>query len=392
MALAKNKINFTHGVLNNLPIPEKGKRTVFFDQKVSGLNVIVTDKGTKSFYLRKVIHGQSTRLLIGAYPDLSVERAREKANEMLSQIADGKNPHEERQKLKQEPTFAEMFSIFQDRHGKRYKRTFKQDERTFQNHLKKRFGNKKLTMLTRHDFQKMMMDISETHGEYAANKSLAIARSILNKAIEWGIFHKENPAAFVKSHKQKARDRFLQRDEMQRFLRVVNNEENENIRDFVRLCLFTGARKSNVMSMHWLDIDMNAHEWRIPITKNGKPHIVPLIPAAVTVLEQRASTHAKRGYVFPSHSASGHMMEPKKAWKRMLEKAEIKDFRIHDLRRTMGSYQAILGISTHIIGKSLGHESLAATQIYARLDQDPIRAAMSSAADLMISLSESDNR
>ncbi|MEP7169625.1 MAG: tyrosine-type recombinase/integrase, partial [Bacteroidota bacterium] len=69
--------------------------------------------------------------------------------------------------------------------------------------------------------------------------------------------------------------------------------------------------------------------------------------------------------------------------KKALNIAELSD---HDLRRTFGSYQAITGASLHVIGKSLGHKSSQATQIYARLNIDPIRASVEKATEAMFSL------
>ena len=63
--------------------------------------------------------------------------------------------------------------------------------------------------------------------------------------------------------------------------------------------------------------------------------------------------------------------------------SRMQDFRPHDLRRTLGSYQAITGSSLPIIGKSLGHKSQAATQIYARLDLDPVRNSVKKATEAM---------
>lgn len=59
-----------------------------------------------------------------------------------------------------------------------------------------------------------------------------------------------------------------------------------------------------------------------------------------------------------------------------MERAKIKDLRVHDLRRTAGSYMAIQGVSPTIIGKALGHRSQAATAMYARLTQEPVRQAL----------------
>ena len=78
------------------------------------------------------------------------------------------------------------------------------------------------------------------------------------------------------------------------------------------------------------------------------------------------------------------MTEPKRGWQRILERAEIKDLRLHDLRRTFGSWQARTGASLTIIGKSLNHKSPISTAIYARLDLDPVRESMEKATEAML--------
>ena len=140
-------------------------------------------------------------------------------------------------------------------------------------------------------------------------------------------------------------------------------------------------------------------------------------------------------WVFPSRSASGHMTEPKKAWQQIFDRDELAQIelrlrasghapdwnpstplhlqliasqeqaaaagidisgcrmpplRIHDLRRTHGSFQAIGGSSLAIIGKSLGHKTLAATQIYAHLDRDPIRESVEDATRRMMQYAMQD--
>ena len=77
-------------------------------------------------------------------------------------------------------------------------------------------------------------------------------------------------------------------------------------------------------------------------------------------------------------------MEPKTAWNSLKKRAAIGNLRLHDLRRTMGSYQAIGGASLPVIGKSLGHKTAQVTQVYARLNLDPVRASMERAASLML--------
>src|SRR5207253_4557583 len=87
--------------------------------------------------------------------------------------------------------------------------------------------------------------------------------------------------------------------------------------------------------------------------------------------------------VFPGEGKHGHLAEPKKAWKRILKAADLSDVRIHDLRRTLGSWQAATGASLPIIGKTLHHANPSTTAIYARLNLDPVRAAMETATVAM---------
>ena len=71
----------------------------------------------------------------------------------------------------------------------------------------------------------------------------------------------------------------------------------------------------------------------------------------------------------------------KRPWYKLLKDAKIKDLRLHDLRRTLASYMAMDNQSLQIIGKALGHKSVASTQIYSRLMNDPVRKAMESAQE-----------
>ena len=163
------------------------------------------------------------------------------------------------------------------------------------------------------------------------------------------------------------------------------------IKDYILLSLYTGARKGNVIAVKWEQINFTIFEWHIPKTKNGDPQTIPLIEQAIKLLQKRKSENEKldlkdfqKEWVFPSlTSASGHLSDPKRAWKRILDKAQIKDLRIHDIRRTFGSYQAITGASLPMIGKSLGHKSSQTTQIYSRLNNDPVRQSMNKAFELM---------
>jgi integrase len=123
--------------------------------------------------------------------------------------------------------------------------------------------------------------------------------------------------------------------------------------------------------------------------------VVPLLPPVLAILNRRYEKRAQEEFVFPAKrclSKSGHLMEPKKAWAVICGTAGLKDVRIHDLRRTMGSWQSLLGASMQVIGASLGHKSLQSTAVYARLNDDPVRASMGKAIAAMTAVAEVKKR
>lgn len=390
---ARKSIKFTHKALHKLETPAKGKRGVYFDTEVKNLNIIITDTGSKYFYVRKVIDGRSRRVRLGAFSDLSVENARNKAMEIKSAIAKGEDPYEVHQRRKSEPTFTEFFEEYMQRHSIPHKKpaSRQNDLSNFNCYLRDSLGNRKLSSISRTDIERLHRSIGED-APYAANRVLGLVKAMYTKAREWKQMEGENPAANIVLFKEKSRERFLQGDEFPRLFAALDEEPNADIRDYVLLSLYTGARQGNILSMCWNALDFDRGIWRIEETKNGQPQNVPLVPPALDVLQHRKKK-AERGaiFVFPSTGKTGHMVEPKSGWKRILKRAEIKDLRLHDLRRTMGSYQAINGTSLHIIGKSLGHKSLTATQIYSRLTDDPVRESMNRATEMMLALGKESN-
>lgn len=380
-----NKLNFTKATLNDLPLPQKSQRVYYYDTKVRGLGMSITRTGTKSFIVYRWVNGKPERVTLGRYPDLSIEQARGKAAEVNASIAKGENPNDKRRSERAEFTFADLFDEYLERHAKLHKKeaSWKEDEAQYHRHLSQ-WKSRKLSTIQKNDIQKLHQELGKKRGIYAANHLLSLLSTVFNKAIEFGAWDKLNPAKGVKKFREISRDRFLQPDELPRFFQALAEETNENIRDCVLLSLLTGARRGNVLSMRWEEIRFDTHEWYIPVTKNGLPQTVTLTQEAVAILVQRQKQQVeKTPFVFPSTGAKGHLVEPKKAWKRLLERADIKNLRLHDLRRTLGSWQAREGASLTIIGKSLNHKSPLSTSIYARLDLDPVRASVEKAVGSM---------
>jgi integrase len=220
----------------------------------------------------------------------------------------------------------------------------------------------------------------------------ALASNIFNQAVEWG-FLKSSPAHNLKVEgKPVERDRFLNQDELEQFVHSLS-QEGGSIVDFFLLALLTGVRRGNVCVMCWEEINLGLATWKIPRTKNGDPQIVMLSPDAVEILRARREKYGGKGFVFPGSGSTGHFVDARTAIKRVLDRAGIPYGRnvpngvtLHDLRRTLGSWQAIGGASLPIIGASLGQKSQKATAIYARLNSQAVRDSVEKAGAKMLSL------
>jgi len=382
--MVANKFNFTKKALQSLTTTDKKSVVTYHDNKKRGLKLLVRASGTKTFMLYRKIQGRPERVLIGRFPDVTIEQARKQADILNSKIARGINPNEEKRAIRDEMTLGNLFKQYLEKYAKLHKKSWKSDQEQFNRYLHN-WKNKKISVVHKNQIQKLHARIGKEHGTYAANRLLALLHSLFNKAIDWGWKH-PNPAHGIKKFKEKSRERFIDADELPRFFQSLSEESNEIARDYFLISLLTGARRANVLAMKWGDINLEQAIWIIPYgeTKTGINYTVPLVAEALSILKQRKEKNEKNNlWVFPSHGKTGHLIEPKKAWKRILERANISNLRIHDLRRSLGSWQAATGANLSIIGKTLAHKNISTTTIYARLNIDPVRAAMNKATKAM---------
>lgn len=372
---------FSKSRVTALPIPESGRK-YYYDEKTPGLAVCVTASGNKTFYIYRKIDGRPVRLKLEKFPEMSVEKAQKQAKQILGRMADGWNPQAAKQARRNAPTLADLFKHWLA-HAKQHKKTWAEDERKW----KKHFGtlkNRRLSDLTVADVAKWHSSLGEKNGPYLANRARSLLSALYTKAHELG-FDGPNPCQHVKPFKESSRERFLQVDEMRPFFAALATEPPV-WRDFWLMALFTGARRGNVASMAWKDLALEQGVWLLPgdQMKNGQPQAIVLPPPAVQLLEERAKERTGP-WVFPSmRTPEQPIQDPRKSWKRVTEAAGLEDLRPHDLRRTLGSWQAIAGASLQVIGASLGHKDLKATAVYSRLQLDPVRASVDGVTQQMI--------
>jgi integrase len=244
--------------------------------------------------------------------------------------------------------------------------------------------DRKLSTIQRTDVRSLHAEVGEKHGKVTANRLVQLVRTLFNWALKTELWSGENPARGITPFPESSRTRFVQPEELPKLFSALSQETNLDLRDFVLLALFTGARRSNVFAMRWDQLDVMRGLWTIPDPKSRVPYVIPLTEEALGILAQRRRRHPNVEWIFPSSGWTGHITDMKRAWRSLLVRAKITGLRIHDLRRTLGSWQAGIGVSLPIIGKTLGHQSSDATEVYARLHLDPVRKAIDAAKRAML--------
>lgn len=395
------RINFTEKGIAAIEAPsQQEKKITYYDEgSKDGLILVVTYGGAKTYYFYMKFKGRPIQKKIGRACDIKVVQARAKAHEYREMANQGDNPTGGGKEDYLKMTLKEFYETqYRQRHSSVHKqpKSIQKDDCMMRNNLKQ-YHLTKMIDITRAEVEKLHADIVKKTSLYTANRVITLLKHMYRLACEWGDRKPYyNPVDGVKKLKETSRERFLQPEELQRFFAALKEEPNEQFRNFVLLALFLGQRRSNILSMRWENVMLtdreNANVY-FPTTKNGEPQRIPLSEQAYELLRrmQEQSEGITKGWVFPSatysdkrKSKSGHVEDFHRPWYALLKRADIENLRIHDLRRTFGSYQAITGSSLHIIGKSLGDKSTLATLVYSRLTMNPIQESIQRGTDKMM--------
>lgn len=387
------KINFTMAGLARLKPPATGRRWVY-DTKAAGLGLLLTPTGSASFYVYKKVNGRPERIRIGGFPEINVDTARDEAVKIIADIAKGSNPADAKRKRRGELTLGELFNLYLEFHAVPHKKasSVATDKAVWKRYMTT-WNERKLSSVSENDIRALHAKIGKANGKYAANRLLALLSTMFSEAIRHGEWKLANPCRGVRAFTEKSRDRFLQPEEIPRFLAAVDSLENQQIGDAFRLMLYVGARKGNILAMRWEDVNLASGTWRIPDTKSNEPQLVHLPEAAVSILTalKNADENRHEGkrspFVFPARTAgskTGCLQDVTKSWNDVRDAAGLPGLRMHDLRRSLGSWMAGSGASLQVIGKTLGHHDPATTAVYARLNIDPVRDAVNTAVAAMI--------
>lgn len=196
--------------------------------------------------------------------------------------------------------------------------------------------------------------------------ALSHAYTVAINEWEWAT---DNPCKRIsRLPESKGRARYLNDVERERLLDACKASENKYLHTIVVMALSTGARRNEIVWLKWDDVHFERQVLILTDTKNRETRTVPIQSYALMLLQKRYKNR-KRGqsYVFPSHIKLDKPIDIEKAWQTALRRAQINDFRFHDLRHTAASYMAMNGASLKEIGDILGHKTVQMTQRYAHL-------------------------
>ncbi|HBP90859.1 MAG TPA: integrase [Nitrospiraceae bacterium] len=376
MAGSSARVNLTKRKIDALPLPSAGQ-VIIRDRDLPGFALRAT-KGSKAFIVERRVKGRLHRVVIGPYGAWTVDGARDEAREILGKLARGESLSSSRGEL----TFEKFAELYLERYAVRKKSYLHEKGRL--KHLA-HWNTWKLSAITRNDVAELHSKMGKTH-PVGANRVLALLRTMFRLAVAWG-YLKTSPATHISMFPEISRDRFVQPDELPRLLTALKAETNPYIKSALMMCLLTGARRTEVLTAKWDDIDLTAGTWRIPETKSGRWHLLPLPGPLVQILSD-LPRQKDNPYVFVGQHGKGHLRNISKAWGAIRTEAGLPDVRIHDLRRTLGSWIAGTGVSLQVIGKILNHQHTNTTAIYSRLNLDPLREVLDVNARKMLTIGE----
>tara|TARA_R110002020_G_scaffold83397_2_gene207133 strand:+ start:33674 stop:34897 length:1224 start_codon:yes stop_codon:yes gene_type:complete len=370
-----------------------------WDGDLKGFGLKVCSGGRKSYVCKYRLgtgrNAPTRRMTIGTHGSpWTPDQARKRASQILGLVAHGKDPAQEKQADKSVLTVAQLCDLYL-KHGAATKKasTLATDRGRIERHIKPLLGRMRVPDVKRAAVSRFLQDVAAGKtavdvktgargraivrgGKGTATRTVGLLGGIFSFAVESG-WISENPVRGVKRFRDRRNERFLDNSEMQRLgAALIGAEaagENPYAIAIIRLLVLTGARKGEIESLRWPEVDWQFSYLRLADSKTGQK-LIMLNGAAIEVLQTVPRQNAS-DFVFPASRSDGHYEGTPKVWWRIREQAELQNVRLHDLRHSFASMAVSSGASLPVIGALLGHKDSATTSRYAHLQDDPVRSA-----------------
>lgn len=351
-------MQLTAAAIRALTLPAGVLDKTFFDDDLPGFGLRLRAGGAARWIVMYDRGGKTRRVTLGTPAVLNLAAARTKAKDLLASIRLGGDPAADKRQAEERAaeTFGALlrrYFVFKQAKAKPGSRSFKEVERHLAKYARPLHA-RPLTAINRRAIAGLVSLIASKNGPAAANNMLGSLSGYFTWLIREGLLEGTNPASLVnKATQSKGRDRVLTPDE---FRTIWNSLGESDYADIFRLLALTAARKTEIGSLCWDEVDLDAAEIRLPAvrTKNNKPHIIPLVPEAVAILKARPENG--REFVFSTGRGFTGWAWAKAALDERI--GPLAPWVLHDLRRFFSTIaHDQLGIAPHVVEACLGHIS-----------------------------------
>ena len=343
------------------------KRQEIADGQAPGLYLIVQPSGSKSWAVRYSHGGKVKKVTLGGYPALPLLEARRRALGIAAGVANGADPAEEkkaeRNAAEREPDAVRTVRVIVDEFLKRHTdekngaRWAAETKRILDRNILPAIGDKPAASVGKAEIHDILDAIMDRGTPIAANRTLAVVKKLYRWALSRGYVGRDPCAGIAKPGDETKRDRVLSDDELARVWRGAEGMAYP-FGAAVRLLILTAARRDEVGSMTFAEVNFAAKVWTLPAkrSKNGLEHVIPLSVATLSILESVPRIGKRDGFVFTTtgeFAVSGWS----KAKATLDTVTGVADWRLHDIRRTAASGMAGLGVALPVVEKILNHTS-----------------------------------
>ncbi|RAI45334.1 hypothetical protein CH341_04470 [Rhodoplanes roseus] len=351
-------MRLTRSGVTNLTLAPGRPYQIFWDEALRGFGVRVNPTG-KVWVVQYRIDGKSRRETIGRVDTVPLDLAREEARKTLARVQLGENPREERARAKAQRALvleAVIERYLQQAKTRLKSRSLQEVERHLRKHWRP-LHETPLSALDRRVLALRLEEIARDSGPIASNRARAALSALLSYALSMGLLETNPLVGTFKAGEEIRRDHVLTDQELQA---VWTSSENSDYGRAVKLLTLTGQRREEVGSMRWAELDLPNALWTIPSarTKNGLTHEVPLSSLAVKLLSNTPQL-VGRDLVFGAGAGgySGWSKAKRDLDERIARSAALRPWRLHDLRRTVATGMANLGVQPHVVEAVLNHIS-----------------------------------
>lgn len=283
-------------------------------------------------------------------------------------------------------TFGDFARDYLALESKPFKSSWKDDERRIRR-LQEQYADRLLDTITTVEIARLYVQTCEQGKIYEANRVLETMHRLFEVAKNWDLYpaDRRNPAKGIRKHREPARERFVKKEELPILWQAFDRLDHAFMPSYFKLLVLTGLRRNTLRRVRWSDLDTDA--WtlsiRSEIDKMGKAQVLPLSPQAIELI---IDLPRREPWLFWSRKGNqygamfGGLMSNTQVgeyWSKVRLISGLTDLRIHDLRRTAGSYLGQAGASQYLIAKLLNHApGSGATAVYTRFAEDHLREAL----------------